>query len=392
MVLESGRSSHQGSKHSPQKHSLQTNWVKSRFLIFSYSLFYQSQHNIEVELENVNSKQKNNTVLEKAKSKICLPSKGTYKVTPKSCQKFKDPFYIYNTDKSTKLIMVPIEFLAKGMIQLDDTVMKGKLNLTEVKVNINLEEKLENNTIVPYKKMVLNIKQKDNAFSFYTKPNTNLLITAAIPEGDALKEGYKNLLFLPKEKVIAITQNCIEDASELTFHMKSGLILEGKVTPQMDNVVVSAINKNSGELIASTSTDAKGAYKIGPLNNENNYEIKAVKDGYKIVSDPKNSYNFNAEKLSFLRVKIVDTANKPLSSVFLSLSSADRGFRINNNSNQEGYFDFVELYSGDYYIKPMFKEYKFEPAQKLVKILGGQHYEEVFVAHRIAFSIYGKSK
>ena len=124
---------------------------------------------------------------------------------------------------------------------------------------------------------------------------------------------------------------------------------------------------------------------------ENQYNIKATKDGYKIVRNGENSYNFNAEKLSFLRVKIVDTAGKPLSSVFLSLSSSDRGFKINNNTNSEGYYDFIELFSGEYYIKPLFKEYKFEPSQKLVKIEGGKHYEEIIIAHRIAFSIYGKS-
>jgi hypothetical protein len=132
-------------------------------------------------------------------------------------------------------------------------------------------------------------------------------------------------------------------------------------------------------------------YKIGPLYTDMQYDIIAVKDGYKIVLE-KDSFNFNAEKLSFLRVKIIDNNNKPLSSVFLSLSSADRGFKINNNTNSEGYFDFVELYSGEYYIKPLFKEYKFEPSEKLVKVLGGQHYEETLVAKRIAFSIFGKSK
>lgn len=360
--------------------------------MFRYSLFFQTAHNIEVELENVNTKGRSNTVLDKAKSKICLPTKGTYKLTPKSCQKFKEPFYVYDTSKSTKLIMVPIEFLAKGVIHLDETVMKGKLNITDIKIKINLDEKFENNTVTSYKNMMIEIKGENTPFSFYTKPNTNLVITPLIPEVDAAKEHFKNLMFLPREKLVKINQNCIEDQNELTFNMKSGLILQGQIVPEMDNVIVSAINKGTGELIASTSTDAKGFYKIGPLNNQENYEIKAVKDGYKIVPDSKNKHNFNAEKLSFLRVKIVDINNKPLSSVFLSLSSADRGFRINNNSNQEGYFDFVELYSGDYYIKPMYKEYKFEPAQKLVKILGGQHYEEVLVAHRIAFSIYGKSK
>ena len=152
----------------------------------------------------------------------------------------------------------------------------------------------------------------------------------------------------------------------------------------------SSYNKKNNELVSSTLTDSDGRYKIGPLYKEFDYEIKASKDGYKIVPEAKNPYDFNAEKLSFLRVKIVDTNKKPLSSVFLSLSSADRGFKINNNTNSEGYYDFIELYSGEYYIKPLFKEYKFEPSQKLVKILGGQHYEEILVAHRIAFSIYGK--
>jgi hypothetical protein len=171
--------------------------------------------------------------------------------------------------------------------------------------------------------------------------------------------------------------------------MKTGLIIEGKVSPPMDGVVMTAYNTQTKEAVSSTFTDTKGRYTIGPLYKENSYEIKAVKEGYKIVSE-KSPYDFNAEKLSFLRVKIVDTNKKPLSSVFLSLSSADRGFKINNNTNSEGFYDFLELYSGEYYIKPLFKEYKFEPAQKLVKILGGQHYEETLVAHRIAFSIFGK--
>jgi hypothetical protein len=290
--------------------------------------------------------------------------------------------------------MIPIEFLVKGMVELDDNLieLKEKLNLTELKVNINIEETLANGTIIPYKKYTLDIKQKLTKFNFYSKPIANLTITPAIPDNLSQKLHYKNLLFLPKLKNLQVDQECMEDVSQLTFIMKSGLIIEGTVIPEMDNVLISTYNKQTGELVTTTLTDTKGKYKIGPLYNENNYEIKATRDGYKIVPDSKNQYNFNAEKLSFLRVKIVDTNKKPLSSVFISLSSADRGFRINNNTNQDGYFDFLELYSGEYYIKPLYKEYKFEPAQKLVKILGGQHYEEVLVAHRIAFSIYGKSK
>ena len=224
----------------------------------------------------------------------------------------------------------------------------------------------------------------------HTKPDTTLIVVPSIREDLLSKENYKNLLFLPREKELVVKQSCLIDESQLKFTMKTGLIIEGTVTPAMEGVVVTAFNIATKQAISTSTTNAKGEYKIGPLYKEYQYEIKASKDGYKIVSEPKNAYNFNAEKLSFLRVKIVDTNGKPLPSVFLSLSSADRGFKINNNTNAEGFYDFIELYSGEYYIKPLFKEYKFEPSQKLVKILGGQHYEETLVAHRIAFSIYGK--
>jgi hypothetical protein len=346
-------------------------------LKFSYSLFYSSAHNVNIEWENLTTKEKNRTTLEKSKSKICLPSQGEYKVTPQSCYKFSQSHYNYSTDSSQKLQLTPIEFLAKGEIELDEDL----LAFNGTKVNILINEKSEGpNKFIPYKNFTLTAKGKLTPLEFYTKPDTTFVLVPSIPD-------HRNLLFLPRERELIVRQACSEDA--LKFVMKTGLIIEGKVSPPMDGVVMTAYNTQTKEAVSSTFTDTKGRYTIGPLYKENSYEIKAVKEGYKIVSE-KSPYDFNAEKLSFLRVKIVDTNKKPLSSVFLSLSSADRGFKINNNTNSEGFYDFLELYSGEYYIKPLFKEYKFEPAQKLVKILGGQHYEETLVAHRIAFSIFGK--
>jgi hypothetical protein len=283
--------------------------------------------------------------------------------------------------------------LAKGSIELDESVadLISKTNSTDIKVNLKIEELDNNNEKQQYKTLALDIKQNTTLFAFFTKPNTVLYVTPVINPDLISKPNYKNLLFLPSEKKLIIEDNCLEDISQLTYKLKSGIIIEGKVKPGLANVTVSALNKENNELV-STVTSSTGTYKIGPLYKEYEYDIRAVRDGYKIVLENKNSFDFIAEKLSFLRVKIVDTNNKPLSSVFLSLSSADRGFKINNNTNSEGYFDFIELYSGEYYIKPLFKEYKFEPSQKLVKIEGGQHYQETLVAHRIAFSIYGKSK
>jgi hypothetical protein len=258
-----------------------------------------------------------------------------------------------------------------------------------LKVQISIEENVANK-LNKYKILELTSLNKESIIDFYTKPKTQLVITPIIPDYLVEQPNYRNLIFFPKFKRVDVNLSCLEDPSQLKFEMRTGRIFEGKVTPEMSGVLISSFNKNTNELVSSTLTDSNGMYKIGPLYKEYDYEIKASKDGFKIVSDSKNSSDFNAEKLSFLRVKILDTNQKPLSSVFLSLSSADRGFKINNNTNSEGFYDFVELYSGDYYIKPLLKEYKFEPSQKLVQILGGQHYEETLTAHRIAFSIYGK--
>lgn len=218
-----------------------------------------------------------------------------------------------------------------------------------------------------------------------------MILTPVIEANHEKFPELKNLIFFPKQREVTIDDDCLDDPQFLSFETRSGLIIEGIVTPQMNNVTISAFNQKSNELVSTTTTNSNGNYKIGPLYNEYTYVIKAFKEGYKIIPDSAKPNNFIAEKLSFLRVKVVDTQNKSLSSVFLSLSSSDRGFKINNITNTEGYYDYVELYSGDYYVKPLFKEYRFEPPQKFIKIQGGQHYEEKIIAHRIAFSVYGKS-
>lgn len=329
--------------------------------------------------------------MEKRKSKICLPIQGKYKVTPNSCYIFKESFFTYDTEKSSRLDLIPIEYNVKGLVQIEESLYDTILskNMTDLKINISIDENVANK-VNKYKNLELSPVNRESSIDFYAKPKSQLIITPEIPNDLVDRDNYRNLIFFPKMKKLDIYQSCLDDPKLLKFEMKTGLIIEGKVNPEMDGVLISSYNKKNNELVSSTLTDSDGRYKIGPLYKEFDYAIKASKDGYKIVPEAKNPYDFNAEKLSFLRVKIVDTNKKPLSSVFLSLSSADRGFKINNNTNSEGYYDFIELYSGEYYIKPLFKEYKFEPSQKLVKILGGQHYEEILVAHRIAFSIYGK--
>ena len=167
-----------------------------------------------------------------------------------------------------------------------------------------------------------------------------------------------------------------------------GILIEGKVNPAIKDIKILAYNKNDNSLITTAMTNEEGKYKIGPLSMDDEYELKAVKEGYKIYQ--KNKNEFKCEKLSYLKVKVEDSEGNPLSGVFISLSSSERSFRANNNTNNDGYFTFIDLTSGEYYIQPFLKEYKFEQGQKSIMVKEGDHIDILLKAKRVAFSVFGK--
>lgn len=360
-----------------------------------YSLFYDSQYDIDIDWTNIKDNTlKGTSLLKKSESKICLPHQGEYQISPKSCYKFEKNSFVYNTEKKERLDLKPIEYLVKGQISVEQSELTNE-DLKNSLFEINVEE-LKGDSIVEYKKIesISVTNGKNIEFEFYTKNKSTFIITPNIKSNKNsnknLEEKLPKLLFYPKFKQIKIENKCIDDYNTLKFEVRTGIIIKGAIFPAMSGVKINALKKDNNESIAVAESSEDGTYTIGPLYKEFEYKLKALKDGYKITNTQENQFNFNAEKLSFLRVTIVDTNGKPLPGVFLSLSSSNKGFKINNNTNNDGYFDFLELYSGEYYIKPLLKEYKFEPSQKMIKIVGGEHYKETIVAHRVAFSIFGK--
>ncbi|MCQ2817107.1 MAG: carboxypeptidase-like regulatory domain-containing protein [archaeon] len=365
-----------------------------------YSLFYNTQHSLDlIYMKETKKGNKTQTKevrlnLEKHKEKSCLPNKGEYIFYPESCYIFKENNFTYNTENSSLLEFTPIEYRTKGIMTMDNSVAEILLNprdyvsSPEIVINLNIEELDSENMIKrnTYKNKTILLKKKNATFEFYTKPNTKYYITPSIKSKN---KKFKTILFIPKEKLITVKEECNEDINDLSFSIKNGMIIEGKVDPPMEGIKISAFNKNDNTLLTYSFTNKEGKYTIGPMPNEDKYDLKAEKEGYKIILSG-NKFDFVAEKLSFLKVKVIDTENKPLSGVFLSLSSADRSFKMNNNTNNEGYFNFIDLSKGDYYIQPFFKEYEFSNYQKVVTIKGGEHYNITLVAKRVAFSIFGK--
>ena len=365
-----------------------------------YSLFYVTHHDIKALCKNVETNNTYEIVLKKDSDKLCLPNEGKHIIYPKSCYLFAQNEYTYDTNKNQEqniFELNPTELRTKGKIILDEKAIKKlkEKNVTDINVIININSNIDNeDNSKPINIKTLNVKinykSKETEFTFYTKPNSKLKLIPSFDGNKNDRDLIDSLLFTTNEKILNIQSECQENSDDLKFIIKSGILIEGSVTPIIKDVKILAYNKNTNTLLTSSLTDEKGKYKIGPLSMDEEYELKAVKEGYKIYPKKENSNIFKCEKLSYLKVKVEDLEGNPLSGVFISLSSSERSFRANNNTNNDGYFTFIDLSSGEYYIQPFLKEYKFEQNQKSIKVKEGDHIDILLKAKRVAFSVYGK--
>ena len=365
-----------------------------------YSLFYVTHHDIKALCKNVETNNTYEIVLKKDSDKLCLPNEGKHIIYPKSCYLFAQNEYTYDTNNNHEqniFELNPTELRTKGKIILDENAKKKlkEKNITDINVIININSNIDNednSKPINVKKLniKINYKSKETEFVFYTKPNSKLKLIPSFDQNKNDRDLIDSLLFTSNEKILNIQSECQENSDDLKFIIKSGILIEGSVTPIIKDVKILAYNKNTNTLLTSSLTDEKGKYKIGPLSMDEEYELKAIKEGYKIYPKKENNNIFKCEKLSYLKVKVEDLEGNPLSGVFISLSSSERSFRANNNTNNDGYFTFIDLSSGEYYIQPFLKEYKFEQNQKSIKVKEGDHIDILLKAKRVAFSVYGK--
>ena len=365
-----------------------------------YSLFYVTHHDIKALCKNIETNNTYEIVLKKDSDKLCLPNEGKHIIYPKSCYLFAQNEYTYDTNNNHEqniFELNPTELRTKGKIILDENVIK-KLkdkNITTINVVIDINNNIENddnNKPLNIKKLNIEInnKVKETEFNFYTKPNSKLKLIPSFDETKNDKNLIETLLFTNTEKILNIQSECQEDSDNLKFVIKNGVLIEGNVIPPIKDIKILAYNKNDNNLITSSFTNENGKYKLGPLSMDEEYMLKAEKEGYKIYPQNESIHNFKCEKLSYLKVKVEDLEGNPLSGVFISLSSSERSFRANNNTNNDGYFTFIDLSSGEYYIQPFLKEYKFEQNQKSIMVKEGDHIDVLLKAKRVAFSVFGK--
>lgn len=195
----------------------------------------------------------------------------------------------------------------------------------------------------------------------------------------------ETLLFKPASYELVGANDCADD--RFTFKARTGLILNGRVQPAIKDARITLRLKSGVEL--KQVTNAQGTFKFGPIDTDSeDYELTAEKESYVFGSYDKAQGLFKAHKLCEIVVTVKDEAGQVLSGVLMSLSGGE-SYRKNLISGADGQINFHSLSPSQYFLKPMLKEYKFEPNSKMVQIADGETVQVELVGKRVAYSVFG---
>ncbi|EJW80309.1 hypothetical protein WUBG_08782 [Wuchereria bancrofti] len=254
-------------------------------------------------------------------------------------------------------------------IKLDHMV--NRLNDFALSVKSNTDQQ-----VIP----VTSSTEKILTFTFYLSAlDADALVT--------LTPQSKIYLFNPASHIFKFSGECHLD--EITFRADKGIFLEGQVVPAVKGVNIRSSHKSDPNVILESVTDTNGKFRVGPVRSVKDLDITAEKSGYKFEKTQKLGV-LNAIKLSQLIIIATDAeTSEPLSNVLISLSGAEN-YRSNNFIDNTGKIIFVGLRPGEYFLRPILQEYKFDPKSITVNIKAGEFETVNLKGHRFAYSVFGK--
>lgn len=135
-------------------------------------------------------------------------------------------------------------------------------------------------------------------------------------------------------------------------------------------------------------TSMDGRFKFGPLNENLIVSLSAFKESYIFSEYDNERAEFKAHKLCEVVATVKDEYGQNLIGVLVSLSGA-KSYRKNLVTGEDGKISFHSLSPSQYYLRPMMKEYRFEPSSKIIDVEDGETVYVELRGRRIAFSVFG---
>lgn len=290
-------------------------------------------------------------------SKHCLQQPGRYVFTPKSCHVFDPTSIEWNTDKPVLAHLKSIRHRVGVVVRSDHEVANLKVSATSSngQTTALTLESID--------------KQPDSGYEHkfvFDAPSGETMQVVATAE---------SLLFFPSSLPLTIGRECDDKAG--TIIAQRGLYVTGSVKPAISDVEVTISGGRLSQPV-TVETDSNGRYSYGPVNLDGHpildlkstFTLDAKKRGY-IIRPSESFGDFIAEKLAEIIVVVTDReTGQPLPSVLVA-TAGGVGYRQNSQTGPDGRVTLSSLNPGEYFVKPVLKEYRFEPSSKLVSIEDG---------------------
>ncbi|KAL0848642.1 hypothetical protein Bca101_021889 [Brassica carinata] len=332
-----------------------------------------------------------NLKIKKGPQKICVESPGAHELhLSDSCISFASNSIKIDVSNPQPIHLRAEKYLIKGLINVESSSTEIESELPEsFIVDMQDEEGRVINSISA--KLASDGR---GVYEYYTWANLGEKISF-VPR-DSRGNAEKKMLFYPKE-LRAVVSNDGCQAAVSPFTGRPGLYIQGSVSPPLPgvNIKVSAAKDSlisslkKGEVAVETSTSPDGSFVAGPLYDDIPYDTDASKSGYHIKR--LGPYSFSCQKLGQISVRVSskDNAETSVPPLLLSLSG-DHGYRNNSISGAGGLFVFDSLFPGNFYLRPLLKEYSFKPSTLAIELGSGESTEAIFEATRVAYSAMGR--
>ncbi|KAG8432961.1 hypothetical protein GDO86_017286 [Hymenochirus boettgeri] len=334
--------------------------------------------------------------LTKGVNRFCLSKPGVYKVTPRSCHRFEHAYYTY-------VLVGDVEVTGLLSVDNDFSVLKYILTLTALRhhvlgaitadklmdVTITIKSSIDSEPALvlgplksveetpPVQELIEELQGPFSyEFSYWARSGEKITVTPS----------SKELLFYPSSMEVVVSgESC--PGKMIEIQGKAGLFLEGQIYPELEGVEMVISEKGAASPLITVFTDDKGSYSVGPLHSDLEYTISAQKEGFVLTAVGDTVGDFKAFALAGVTFQIHSEDGQPLAGVLLSLSGGM--FRSNLLTQENGMLTFSNLSPGQYYFKPMMKEFRFEPSSQMIEAQEGQNLKITITGYRTAYSCYG---
>ncbi|EGD83695.1 hypothetical protein PTSG_04300 [Salpingoeca rosetta] len=338
-----------------------------------YSLKITASHDVNVSISHNAHKDAEVVLVAKGKSRICLQNQGVYTITPRSCFRYNQDSFVYDTSNPQ-----PIDLTAHAV------TFTGTALLPKMCSSLTAEAVDDEGTTWPGTTAFAG--KREDAFQYEFSVVVPLGINARV-----VLSGCR-LYFSPPSTPLTLPESgCPEPLAP--FHGKEGIRVSGHVDPPLAGVNVTlstACKERRLETTQSFTTASDGKFIFGPVSDECRVQLSAEKEGYELILAEGETNTFKAIKLGALELSVATPSGEPVKGAVLTVTGGT--YRKSRATRDNGTVIFKHLRPMQYFVKPLLKSFVFRPASSLVNMTAGQLVHVSLTAVRSSFSVCGRLK